>query len=73
MGVTSQVTDCDRFVRETGKGVALVGNVQDIDREPVEPFFKHLLYHRVLWAISLVPSGVNLYPSAEFTFESNKF
>jgi hypothetical protein len=45
MGVTSQVTDCDRFVRETGKGVALVRNVQDIDRGPIEPFFEHL--HRV--------------------------
>jgi len=42
MGVTSQVTDCNYFVRETGKGVALVGNVWDIDRGPVKPFVEHL-------------------------------
>ena len=44
MGVTSQVTDRDHFVRETGKGVALVENVQvrDIDRGSVEFFIKHL-------------------------------
>jgi hypothetical protein len=42
MGVTSQVTDCDRFVCETGKGFALVRNVRDIDWRPVEPFVEHL-------------------------------
>jgi hypothetical protein len=31
MGPTSQVTNYDRFIRETGKGVASVGNVRDID------------------------------------------
>jgi hypothetical protein len=61
MGVTSQVTYCDRFVRETGKGVALVGNVRDIDRGLVEPFFEHLrqvrerLKHR---GIPSIPSGL---------------
>jgi hypothetical protein len=43
MGVTSQVTDHDRFVHETGKGVASVRNVRvhDIDRGLVEPFIEH--------------------------------
>jgi hypothetical protein len=31
MGSTSQVTNRDRFIHETGKGVASIGNVQDID------------------------------------------
>ena len=86
MGVTSQVTDFDRFVHETSKGVALVGNVRDIDQGPIEPFVEHLgrvrerLKHQ---GIPYVPTGlmgdipcfkwVNLYPSTEFTFESNKF
>ena len=42
MGVTRQVIDCDHFVRETSKGVALVGNVRDIDQGPIEPFVEHL-------------------------------
>ena len=41
MGSTSQVTNCDRFIRETSKEVALVGNVRDIDRALVEPFVGH--------------------------------
>ena len=41
MGSTSQVTNCDRFIHETGKVVALVRNVQDIDQAPVEPFIGH--------------------------------
>ena len=41
MGSTSEVTNCDQFIRETGKGVALVGNDRDIDRAPVEPFVGH--------------------------------
>jgi hypothetical protein len=27
MGLTSQVTSCDLFIHETGKGVASIGNV----------------------------------------------
>jgi hypothetical protein len=42
MGVTSQVTDYDHFVRKTSKGVAPVGNVRDIDRELVVPFVNTL-------------------------------
>jgi hypothetical protein len=42
MGATSQVTNCDRFIRETGKGVAPVGNVWDIDRALVKPFIGYL-------------------------------
>ena len=42
MGSTSQVTNRDRFIRETGKGVASVENVQDIDWAPVKPFIGHL-------------------------------
>ena len=41
MGSISQVTNCDQFIRETGKGVASVENVEDIDRAPVEPFVGH--------------------------------
>jgi hypothetical protein len=41
MGLTSQVTYYDRYIRETSKGVASVGNVRDIDRAPVEPFIGH--------------------------------
>jgi hypothetical protein len=41
MGSTSQVTNYDRFIRETGKGVMSVGNVRDIDWAPVEPFVEH--------------------------------
>jgi len=37
-GVDKPSTNCDQFIRETGKGVAPVGNVRDIDQEPVEPF-----------------------------------
>jgi hypothetical protein len=88
MGVTSQVTDRDYFVYEIGKGVASVGNVRvhDIDQGSVEPFVEHFgrvretLKHQ---GIPYVPTGLmgdipcvewgNLYPSVEFTFESNKF
>ena len=42
MGSTSQVTNCDRFIRETGKGVASVGNVWDIDRGPSRTFRRTL-------------------------------
>jgi len=41
MGLTSQVTNCDWFIHETGKGVALVGNVWDIDGALAEPFIGH--------------------------------
>ena len=41
-GATNQVTNHDRFIHETSKGVASVGNVRDIDRAPVEPFVGHL-------------------------------
>jgi len=41
MGLTSQVNNCDRFIRETAKGVAPVRNVQDIDQAPIEPFMRH--------------------------------
>jgi hypothetical protein len=41
MGSTSQVTNCDRFIRETDKGVASVENARDIDWAPVEPFIGH--------------------------------
>ena len=41
MGLTSQENNCDRFICETSKGVVSVGNVQDIDRAPVEPFIGH--------------------------------
>jgi hypothetical protein len=37
MGSTSQVTNYDRFIRETGKGVASIGNV----RAPIQPFVGH--------------------------------
>jgi hypothetical protein len=40
-GSTSQVTNCDRFICEAGKGVVSVGNVRDIDWAPVEPFVGH--------------------------------
>ena len=30
-GVTSKVTDCNHLICETGKGMASVGNVRDID------------------------------------------
>ena len=63
MGVTSQVPDCDRFVHETGKGVALFRNVRvrDIDQGPIKPFIEHLgrvrerLKHR---GIPYVPTGL---------------
>ena len=44
MGLTSQVTECDHFVHETGKGVALVRNVRvsDIEQGLAEPFIEHL-------------------------------
>ena len=61
MGVTRQVIDCDHFVRETSKGVALVGNVQDIDRGKVEPFVEHLgrVRERLkLRGIPSVPTGL---------------
>ena len=38
MGSTSQVTNYDLFICETGKGVASVENVWDIDREPSRTF-----------------------------------
>jgi hypothetical protein len=41
MGLTSQVTNCDQFIRETGKGVASVGNVRDIDGALAKPFVGH--------------------------------
>ena len=41
MGLTSQVTSCDLFIRETGKAVVSVGNVRDIDQAPVEAFIGH--------------------------------
>ena len=34
-------SNCDRFIRETGKGVVSVGNVWDIDWTPVKPFIGH--------------------------------
>ena len=63
MGVTSQVSDCNRFVHETGKGVALVRNVRvsDIEQGLAEPFIEHLgqvresLKHR---GIPYVPMGL---------------
>jgi hypothetical protein len=42
MGSTRRVTSCGLFIRETGKGVASVGNVQDIDREPSQTFYQTL-------------------------------
>ena len=63
MGLTSQVTECDHFVHETGKGVASVINVRvhDIDWGLDEPFIEHLgwvrerLKHR---GIPYVPMGL---------------
>jgi len=40
-GVASQVTNCGRFIPENGKGVAPIGNVQDIDWAPIKPFIEH--------------------------------
>ena len=61
--MTSQVTDCDCFIRETGKGVALVGNVrvQDIDQGLAEPFVEHLGQVREMLehqGIPFVPMGL---------------
>ena len=41
MGSTSQVTSCDLFIRETGKGVVSVRNVWYIVQELVESFIGH--------------------------------
>jgi hypothetical protein len=42
MGSTSRVTNYDRFIHETRKGVASVKNVWDNDQAPIEPFVGHL-------------------------------
>ena len=42
MGSTSHVTNYGLFIYETGKGVASVRNVWDIDREPSRTFRRTL-------------------------------
>ena len=42
MGSTSQVTSCDLFIRETGKGGGIGWECLRLTGNPVEPFVGHL-------------------------------
>jgi hypothetical protein len=78
MESTSWVTNYDQFIHETSKGVASIGNVQDIDQARAEPFVGHsgrirerleneatLTWVQVWWLVP-VSMWVQLYTSVEF-------